>query len=323
MGDIMQKNKLDYKLVNFLLIALIFLVIYVTKDIWIYILNIVIEILKPIIISLIITYIFNLYLKKLNKYFNKYISIFIFLITILVFIFTIYKLFGQIIEQIKNSSNIIIYFIKEVLLKYNIDIFNLYNKIDTITEYVPNILNNILNYITLLIVIISSSIYIFIDLKKIKNYLKKIFIYNYISTINKDIESYTYSFMLLSIINVIEYTIIFIIIGHPNYLFLGILSGILSLIPMFGGLITNGVAIATSFIINYRLFIRTLIGILILTILDGYVISPIIYSKSNKIHPLMVILSIYIGGKLFGIIGVIFALPILVIILSSYNFFKK
>lgn len=288
-------------------------------------LSIIIEVLKPIIISLIISYIFNLYLKKLNKFFNKYISVTIFLTTITLLIFTIYKLFGQILEQIKNSSSIIIYFIKEVLIKYNLDIFDLYNKIGDITEYLPKTFNNILNYITLFIVIISSSIYMFIDFNKIKKIIKLLpeKIYNYIITINKDIESYTYSFIILSIINVIEYTITFKIIGHPNYLFLGLLSGILSLIPMFGGILTNAFAIITSFIINYKLFIRTLIGILILTILDGYVISPIIYSKNNKMHPIIVIISIYIGGKIFGITGIIFALPTLVIIISTYKYLKN
>lgn len=324
MGDIM-KNKIDYKLVNFLLILLIFFIMYETRNIWIAMLSIVTEVLKPIIISLIISYIFNLYLKKLNKFFNKYISVTIFLTTITLLIFTIYKLFGQILEQIKNSSSIIIYFIKEVLIKYNLDIFDLYNKIGDITEYLPKTFNNILNYITLFIVIISSSIYMFIDFNKIKKIIKLLpeKIYNYIITINKDIESYTYSFIILSIISVIEYTITFKIIGHPNYLFLGLLSGILSLIPMFGGILTNAFAIITSFIINYKLFIRTLIGILILTILDGYVISPIIYSKNNKMHPIIVIISIYIGGKIFGITGIIFALPTLVIIISTYKYLKN
>ena len=158
MGDNMLKNKLDYKLVNFLLILLIFFIIYETRNIWIIIISTILEIIKPIIISLIISYIFNLYLKKLNKYFNKHISIFVFLTTIILIIFTIYKLFGKIIEQIKNSSSIFIYFIKEILIKYNLDIFDLYNKIANITEYLPNTFNNILNYITLLIIITASSI---------------------------------------------------------------------------------------------------------------------------------------------------------------------
>ena len=38
-----------------------------------------------------------------------------------------------------------------------------------------------------------------------------------------------------------------------------------------------------AYLTNYKLFIRTIIGILVLTILDGYIVSPLVYKKSNKI----------------------------------------
>ena len=37
------------------------------------------------------------------------------------------------------------------------------------------------------------------------------------------------------LIQVIEYTLAFLIIGHPNYLILGIISGLSAIIPWFGG----------------------------------------------------------------------------------------
>lgn len=38
------------------------------------------------------------------------------------------------------------------------------------------------------------------------------------------------------VVQMIEYTIIFLIIGHPNYLILGVLSGVSAIIPWFGDL---------------------------------------------------------------------------------------
>ena len=144
---------------------------------------------------------------------------------------------------------------------------------------------------------------------------------NYLKNINIEIEKYTSSFFILIIINIIEYMLIFLIIGHPNYLLLGLLAGIMSILPIVGGIITNIIAAITAFVINYKLFIRTLIGILILSILDGYIISPLVYSKSNKIHPILIIISIFIGNKLLGLIGMIVAIPILIVI-SSYKYKK-
>lgn len=325
----MDKYKLDYKLVNFLLILLIIFTIYQTKELWINILKLTSNILKPLLISLMISYVLNIYLRILNKKFNKTISIFIFLTTLFLIIYTlIFKLLPTIIIQLKEGINGITYILKTISLKYNINIIDTIGKLKQLDELIPNIniISNILKYISLTLIVISITIYMFIDWNKIieltKEILKNKKIYNYLSIINKELEKYTRSFLLLSLINMIEYLTIFMIIKHPNYLLLGLLAGILSIIPIIGGVTTNIVALALAFITNYKLFIRTIIGILILTILDGYIISPLVYNKSNKIHPIISIISIYIGSKLFGLLGTILALPLLIIIKTTYKYIK-
>lgn len=325
----MDKYKLDYKLVNFLLILLIILTIYQTKELWINILKLTSNILKPLLISLMISYVLNIYLRILNKKFNKLISIILFLTTIFLIIYIlIFKLLPTIIIQLKEGINGITYILKTISIKYNINIIDTIGKLKQLDELIPNIniISNILKYISLTLIVISITIYMFIDWNKIieltKEILKNKKIYNYISTINNELEKYTRSFLLLSLINMIEYLTIFMIIRHPNYLLLGLLAGILSIIPIIGGVTTNIVALALAFITNYKLFIRTIIGILILTILDGYIISPLVYNKSNKIHPIISIISIYIGSKLFGLLGTILALPLLIIIKTTYKYIK-
>ena len=326
----MIKNKLNYKLVNFLLILLIILTIYQTKELWVNILNITNNILKPLLISLMISYVLNIYLRILNKKFNKITSIIIFLTTIFLIIYTIiFKLLPTIIIQLKEGISGITYILKTISIKYNINILDTIGKLKQIDELIPNIniISNILKYISLTLIVISITIYMFIDWNKIidltKQILKNKKIYNYIIIINNELEKYTRSYLLLSLINTIEYLTIFLIIKHPNFLLLGLLAGILSIIPIIGGITTNIIALSLAFITNYKLFIRTIIGILILTILDGYIISPLVYNKSNKIHPILSILAIYIGSKIFGILGTIIAMPMLIIFISTYKYIKK
>lgn len=327
----MLKNKLDYKLVNFLLILLIILTLYQTKELWIYILNITSNILKPLLISIMISYVLNLYLRILNKKFNKIISIIIFLITLILIIYILFfKLLQPILEELTTSIKNITYLLKKLAFKYNINIMEIITKLNKIDELLPkiNIIGNILKYISVTLIVISISIYMFFDWNKIihktkitLNKNKKT--YNYVKEINISIEKYTKSFLILSLLNIIEYMTIFRIINHPNYLLLGFLAGILSIIPMIGGIITNILALLLAYLVNYKLFIRTIIGILILIILDGYIVSPLIYKKTNKIHPILSILSIYILSKLFGIFGTILAMPLLIIIISTYNYIKN
>lgn len=326
----MLKNKLDYKLVNFLLILLIIFTIYQTREIWIYILNIVENILKPLLISIMVSYVLNLYLRIINKRFNKIISIIIFLITIFSIIYILFfRLLPPILIQLTESIKDITYLLKTLAIKYNINIMETITKLNKLDELLPkiNIIGNILKYISMTLIVISISIYMFFDWNKILEKTKIMLhknknIYNYIKEINNQVEKYTKSFLLLTLLNTIEYMIIFKIINHPNYLLLGFLAGILSIIPMIGGITTNIIALLLSYMINYKLFIRTIIGILILTILDGYIVSPLVYKKSNKIHPILSILSLFIFSKLFGVFGTILSMPMLIIIISTYKFLK-
>ena len=124
------------------------------------------------------------------------------------------------------------------------------------------------------------------------------------------------------IISVFEYTIAYTIIGHPNAILLGSLAMIANLIPYFGGIINNVVAAVTAFVISPTLFFRTIIVFVVLSMVDGYVINPIVYGKTNKVHPLVVIMSVFAGGILFGILGIIISLPLAIIIITTIQYFK-
>jgi putative permease len=49
-------------------------------------------------------------------------------------------------------------------------------------------------------------------------------------------------------------------------------------------------------------------------ILDNFVLIPILISRVSNLHPLWVILAIVMGGKLYGVIGMIIGVPIASII---------
>jgi predicted PurR-regulated permease PerM len=102
-------------------------------------------------------------------------------------------------------------------------------------------------------------------------------------------------------------------------IFLGIISGIASLIPFFGIFIGIVPAILVSILFNlgseYAIsnffFIPHIIVIFILVFqLDKSIISPMILHKKVGLHPLMVLVVLIIGGNLMGPIGMLFVVPI-------------
>jgi predicted PurR-regulated permease PerM len=156
-----------------------------------------------------------------------------------------------------------------------------------------------------------------IDIDKIKKFIKNINIklYNYLSYISKDLKEYISSLIKISIISFFEYTLAFLIIRHPNPILIGLLSGVLNMIPYLGGMLT----IFITIILAPNMIIRVSILYIVLGLIDGYVITPYVYGKYNKVNPILGLFALSIGG-LFGPIGIIMSYPILIIILSSIRY---
>ena len=114
----------------------------------------------------------------------------------------------------------------------------------------------------------------------------------------------------------------FALIGHPNYLILGILAAVTTIIPYFGGLIINILALIIASVVSTKLFIATLIVCIVCPNIDGYIISPRVYGKTNQLHPLVNIFAVFAGGVLGGFWGIVVSLPIAIIIIATIKFFK-
>ena len=125
------------------------------------------------------------------------------------------------------------------------------------------------------------------------------------------------------LIQIIEYTVAFLIIGHPNYLVLGILSGISAIIPWFGGFLVAVISLLVSSVISTKMFLLTVIICIICPILDGNVIGPKVYGKTNKLHPIVVIFAVSAGGIIGGFWGIVISLPIAILIKTTYTFYYR
>lgn len=159
----------------------------------------------------------------------------------------------------------------------------------------------------------------------VKDYLKqkKKKTYNYVKLLDKEITNYFTGMGKNMLYQLIEYTTVFFLIGHPNYLLLGVLSAVTNLIPYFGGFIVNILALIIASVISTKLTILTLIVCLICPQLDSYVIAPRVYGKTNNIHPLVNIFAVFAGGVLWGFWGILIALPVTIIIMATFKYFRK
>ena len=246
-----------------------------------------------------------------------------------------------IMSQLTSLFNGIISFLKELSVEYNVNFKDIQNTLsvsfnDTLEKLGTYISNGALSfigisidYISKIFIVLASFVYFLADMDKIRKFIKEYLshkskkIYNYVLTLDDEMRRYIVGFMKIVIISFFEYSLVYTLIGHPNALMLGTLAALGNLIPYFGGIITNIIAAITAFVISPALFIKTCIVFIIFSAVDGYIINPFVYGKTNKVHPLVVIISVFAGGILFGVLGIVISLPCAIIIITTFKYFKK
>ena len=139
-----------------------------------------------------------------------------------------------------------------------------------------------------------------------------------LETINNLLSRYFIGLIIQIFILFIIYTIILLSFGISNGIVIALLCALLNLIPYVGPLIGGVLMFILSMTSNIGLdfqseILPTSLWILfcygLAQILDNFVSQPVIFSKTTKSHPLEIFLVIVIGGLLFGIIGMITAVP--------------
>jgi predicted PurR-regulated permease PerM len=115
-------------------------------------------------------------------------------------------------------------------------------------------------------------------------------------------------------------TIGFAIIGVPNYLLLGLLCGLCNMIPYVGPFIGAVPVALASAVQGWKILLLALAVVLAVQEIDNMVISPKVMGNHLKIHPVYIIIAIIAGSGLVGIIGIIFALPALIILRETTQF---
>jgi len=317
--------------------------LYLIKGLWIGIVTTIFKIISPFLLAFAIAYVIYPIVKKIIAAGSpKWLSILAVSILgigaiLIIIILTVPLLYEQILLFISNIS----VFLSDISTKYEINIGNLQS---SLTNFSSDIISNLgssistgalsalsssFGVLSSAIVVIASAIYFLIDMDKIRQGLSK-YIYkrskrtfNYIKKLDNELTKYIGGMGLNIIIQMIEYTVAFAIIGHPNYLILGLLSGVSAIIPWFGGFIVAVLSLLVSSVISTKMFLLTVIICIICPILDGNVIGPKVYGKTNSLHPLLVIFAVSAGGMVAGFWGIVISLPVAIVIKTTYNFYEN
>ncbi len=130
--------------------------------------------------------------------------------------------------------------------------------------------------------------------------------------------------LLISTIAAVNVSVLLFLFNIPFWLLIGLLAGLLNLIPQIGALITMVVGALVALVLGS--WAKALIVIAVLlgeSVLEQSVLTPNILSYQVGLHPLLVLFSLLVFGTLLGIFGLLIAVPVTTILVTGYRAYRE
>ncbi|MEX1112460.1 MAG: AI-2E family transporter [Candidatus Andersenbacteria bacterium] len=102
--------------------------------------------------------------------------------------------------------------------------------------------------------------------------------------------------------------------GVPFALALGLLAGVLEIIPIIGPIIAGVFAVAVALSQSFLLALGVLVFYVIVQQLENHVLIPNLMRKATGLNPVVTIIAVLLGGRLAGTVGIILSVPVATIL---------
>lgn len=139
------------------------------------------------------------------------------------------------------------------------------------------------------------------------------------------LESYIRGQLLIGLIMAVFYAIGFWFLGVPAWAGIALIVGLLNAIPYLGTIL--GIVLAVGFTLaggGSVWEVTAVLGVFAaVQTLEAYVLTPRIIGGRLNLHPMAVFLGLLIGGKLFGFLGIILAIPAIAISKVFFKFLRE
>ena len=143
--------------------------------------------------------------------------------------------------------------------------------------------------------------------------------------VGRILAAYVRGQLLIALCMAVLYAIGFYAFGVPAWAGLAALAGLLNAIPYVGTILGLGFATAFTLADGGGLWrIGGIVGVFVVVqSIEGYILTPRILGRRLSLHPMAVFLGLLIGGKLFGLLGIILAVPTIAIAKVFLKFLRE
>jgi predicted PurR-regulated permease PerM len=139
----------------------------------------------------------------------------------------------------------------------------------------------------------------------------------FLHEVDKSLGSYIRGQLLICLIIGVLSSLFFWMAGIKYSLLLGAIVGITNVIPYFGPIIGAIPAVIIAATMSVKMVLLALVIVFSLQFLEGNILSPLIVGKSLHMHPLMIMFALLAGEEVGGILGLILAVPVLVVLRAA------
>jgi predicted PurR-regulated permease PerM len=128
--------------------------------------------------------------------------------------------------------------------------------------------------------------------------------------IYRTVGGYVTGNLFISVIAGVSSTVVLLVLGVPYAVALGLVVAILDLIPLAGATIAMLIVVTVAFIHSVPAGIIMLVFMIVYQQIENQVLQPIVYSRTVKLSPLAILVSVLIGAQLAGVLGALAAIPV-------------
>jgi predicted PurR-regulated permease PerM len=116
-------------------------------------------------------------------------------------------------------------------------------------------------------------------------------------------------------------TVAFVVIGVPYSIMLGVLNALLSIIPLIGAWIGGAIAVLVMLFYDPGRVIFVALAVVAIQELEGNLVRPLVMAGAAQVHPFVTLLALLLFGSMFGILGAILSIPIVLLLATIVEVF--
>ena len=124
------------------------------------------------------------------------------------------------------------------------------------------------------------------------------------------VSGYVTGNLLISVICGVALFVVLILLKMPYAVVLALIVAVLDLIPQIGATLGGALLVLAGLFVDPWKSVILLVYFIIYQLVENHILTPVVYSQTIRLHPLVILVAVLMGGLLYGILGTLLAMPV-------------